>query len=146
MNLQFDYAGPGDLGYLRERDRHVLPALVAPKLEAGEFLIVRNENSQPAGWLRFGYFWDNTPFLNMMWLDEEYRRKGEGRRLLLFWEEEMRRAGHRSVLTSTQADEDAQHFYRRLGYREAGCLLLPDQALEMLFRKELGHDGVESAD
>jgi hypothetical protein len=41
------------------------------------------------------------------------------------------------VLTSTQSDEDAQHFYRRLGYRDCGVLILPGEAGELMLLKEL---------
>jgi len=45
------------------------------------------------------------------------------------------------VMTSTQSDEEAQHFYRAMGYKEAGCLLLDcpgyEQPMEMFFTKAL---------
>jgi hypothetical protein len=40
-------------------------------------------------------------------------------------------------MTSTFSNESAQHFYRRLGYRDAGCLLLADEAMEILFTKPI---------
>jgi hypothetical protein len=40
-------------------------------------------------------------------------------------------------MTSTLSDEDAQHFYRKLGYEEHGCLLLPGEPLEILLLKPL---------
>jgi len=49
-----------------------------------------------------------------------------------------RDAGYSVVLTSTQSNESAQHFYRRLGYRDAGGLLLPEEPLEILFVKYIG--------
>ena len=49
----------------------------------------------------------------------------------------MRALGHRRVLTSTLSNERAQHFYRRLGYRDSGALLLPDEALEIILMKDL---------
>jgi hypothetical protein len=49
----------------------------------------------------------------------------------------MRQAGHTQVLTSTLADESAQHFYRRLGYVDCGGLLLPGEATEIFLRKDL---------
>lgn len=49
--------------------------------------------------------------------------------------------GHRLVMASTRADERAQGFYRRLGYRDAGCLLLREagyaQPAELFFTKTL---------
>ena len=32
----------------------------------------------------------------------------------------MRSKGYGMVMTSTQVDEDAQYFYRKLGYKDAG--------------------------
>ena len=49
----------------------------------------------------------------------------------------MRRAGYTRVVTSTLADEPAQHFYRKLAYIDSGALLSPGEALEILFVKEL---------
>ncbi|MFR8872654.1 MAG: hypothetical protein ACLVHV_03765 [Oscillospiraceae bacterium] len=53
----------------------------------------------------------------------------------------MSRAGHGMVLVSTQSDEPAQHFYRKLGYRDCGCLLLDipgyRQPAELFLCKEL---------
>ena len=41
------------------------------------------------------------------------------------------------VMTSTRSDEEAQHFYRGLGYTDCGALLLPGEPLELIFRKEI---------
>ena len=38
------------------------------------------------------------------------------------------------VMTSTRSDEEAQHFYRGLGYTDCGALLLPGEPLELFFR------------
>lgn len=40
-------------------------------------------------------------------------------------------------MTSTQSDETAQHFYRKLGYVDAGALLLQDEPLEIILTKAL---------
>ena len=45
--------------------------------------------------------------------------------------------GYESVMTSTLSNEQAQFFYRRLGYTDCGSLLLPGEALEIIFRKNL---------
>jgi hypothetical protein len=54
----------------------------------------------------------------------------------------MRELGYKMVMTSTQADEQAQHFYRKLGYMERGCLCLDgtpyDQPQEILMIKVVG--------
>lgn len=58
---------------------------------------------------------------------------------MLHWENEMRNLGYKMLMTSTQADEQAQHFYRKLGYVEKGCLVFDNtpatQPLEMILIK-----------
>ena len=53
----------------------------------------------------------------------------------------MRAQGYQMVLISTRVDEDAQHFYRKLGYVECGALLMNgtpfEQPMEMFMRKML---------
>ncbi|GAK40936.1 GNAT family acetyltransferase [Paenibacillus sp. TCA20] len=49
----------------------------------------------------------------------------------------MRQQGYATVMTSTQSNEDAQHFYRKLGYKDAGCLMQENDPMEILFTKKL---------
>ena len=54
---------------------------------------------------------------------------------------EMAESGYGMILLSTQVDEDAQHFYRKLGYKECGSLILDlpgyAQPMEMFMSKGL---------
>lgn len=126
-----------DYEYIKEYDHHIAEHLILPKIRENEIYIFQNEDGGSIGWMRHGYFWDNIPFLNMIWIDEAYRSKGLGKEAVLFWEDEMKKQGFQGVMTSTMANEEAQHFYRRLGYRDAGCLLLEDEPLEILLTKTL---------
>ena len=92
---------------------------------------------RPVGFLRYGYFWDVIPFMNLLGVEEGSRGKGYGTRLVSFWEKEMRKLGHGSVMTSSLSNERAQHLYRRLGYVDVGSLLMPDEPLEIVFLKGL---------
>lgn len=130
------YAGEDDFALLRSREHCISDSELKNSIGAKRILVMFQGNLF-AGWLRYNLFWDNTPFMNMLYFLEEYRGKGYGKQLVLFWEEEMRRRGYGWVLTSTLANEQAQFFYRKLGYADCGCLLLPDEALEILFRKSL---------
>ena len=89
------------------------------------------------GWLRWGLFWDEIPFMNMLHVAEEHRGQGIGRLLVEDWELRCREDGHAIVMTSTLSNESAQDLYRRMGYRDAGCLLLAGEALEILFTKAI---------
>jgi len=134
--MRIEYATESDYRYIIERDKHVNKSLVESKIREREILILR-ERGLEIGWLRFGYFWDHIPFMNLLWIDEEYRGRGYGREVVAYWEELMRRRGFGLVMTSTLSNETAQHFYRKLGYRDAGCLLLEKEALEILFTRTI---------
>ena len=75
--------------------------------------------------------------MNMLYFLEGERGKGFGRQLVSHWEALMKAAGYALVMTSTQSDETAQHFYRRLGYVDSGALLLKDEPLEIILTKTL---------
>lgn len=136
-NVKISCATEADEEYLRTQDHHLLGSLLSSKISKREIYVLRNPGGVNIGWLRYGYFWDNTPFMNLIWLDEPYRGRGIGKQAVLFWETEMQQKGFDLVMTSTLSNEEAQHFYRKLGYRDAGCLLLPNQPLEILLTKVL---------
>lgn len=123
--------------YIREHDKHILESLILPKIKGNEIYILENEEANNVGWMRHSYFWDNTPFMNMISIDETYRSKGFGKKAVLFWEDEMKKLGFNLVMTSSLANEGAQHFYRKLGYRDSGSLLLEDEPLEIIFTKNI---------
>ena len=70
------------------------------------------EGGHPAGLLRYNLFWDNTPFCTLLMVEASCRGRGFGTLLMDRWE-----------ATSTQADESAQHFYRKRGYKDCGSLI-----------------------
>ena len=125
-----------DFGYLTQQDQHISITMLKQKLESGEILVA-HENQTPIGFLRYNYFWDNTPFMNLLFLEENYQRKGFGKRLVQHWENLMRENGYSRVMTSSLASEKGQFFYRKLGYKDAGSLLLEGEALEIIFIKLL---------
>ncbi|CAH1192510.1 hypothetical protein PAECIP111892_00991 [Paenibacillus auburnensis] len=135
--MRIAFATESDYEYIRNHDHHISESLILPKIKGNEIYILRNQDDSNIGWMRYGYFWDNTPFMNMIWVDEQYRDKGAGKQVVLFWEEQMKQKGYNLIMTSTQADEGAQHFYRKLGYKDAGCLILDTQPLEILLTKNL---------
>ena len=60
----------------------------------------------------------------MLYVEPDFQKKGYGKKLMEHWKNEMRSKGYGMVMTSTQVDENAQHFYRKLGYQDAGGLVL----------------------
>ena len=91
------------------------------------------------GVLRYNLFWDNTPFCTLLFIDEKYRGQGLGRLLMGHWESDMKSQGYGMLMTSTQVDEEAQHFYRKLGYKDCGGFVVDvpgyEQPMEMIMIK-----------
>ena len=58
-----------------------------------------------------------------------------------YWEKEMKSLGYGMVMVSTQSDESAQHFYRKLNYNDAGGLIIDiehyKQPMELFFTKSI---------
>jgi ribosomal protein S18 acetylase RimI-like enzyme len=75
--------------------------------------------------------------MNLLFVEEIYRRRGIGKELAKYRENSMKKQGHKQVMTSSLANEESQFFYRKLGYKDSGSLLLPDEVLEILFIKSL---------
>ncbi len=131
-------ASPGDLHDLKEKDRLPLSELTAI-LEQGRILLAvdRTGDAATIGWLRWGLLWDEVPFMNRLHVVEGRRGEGVGQLLVSEWEQANVEAGRTTVITSTLSAEQAQHFYRKLGYIDAGCLLLPGESAEIFFIKQM---------
>lgn len=130
------YASEADLEALAAHDRHIAREELAESIRRQRVLVMLDGGAL-AGWLRYNLFWDNTPFMNMLYLLEGRRGQGLGGQLTAFWEREMQARGYTEVLTSTLSNEGAQHFYRAHGYVDCGSLLLPGEPLEIFFIKRL---------
>lgn len=130
------YADERDFDLLGEHDKHIGDSELKSSVNAKRVLIAHDDGVF-TGWLRFNLFWDSIPFMNMLYILEGYRGKGNGRRLVDFWEKEMLRSQYKMVMTSTRSDEQAQSFYRKNGYVDCGSLLLPDEPLEIILLKRL---------
>ena len=121
-------------------DKHLLEAEFDKKVrdKQGYMLFV---DDKPVGLLRYNLFWDNIPFCTLLFIENRYRRQGFGRSLMEHWQKDMKTKGYGMVLTSTQVDEDAQHFYRKLGYRDCGGLTVDvpgyEQPMELFMVKQL---------
>ena len=87
--MQIRYAGNNDYLWLNEHDRLISDEILKQKIEAKEIYVVE-VNKKLAGWLRYNLFWDNTPFMNLIYFLEKYRRKGIGRELVNYWEKRSR--------------------------------------------------------
>ena len=134
------YVQEEDRNFWRKLDRHLQMTEFEKKIrdKMGYVLL---EDHIPYGLLRYNLFWDNTPFCTMLYVDSDTRGRGYGNKLMNFWENDMKSMGYGMLMTSTQVDEDAQHFYRKLGYQDSGGLIINipgyEQPMEMFLIKKI---------
>lgn len=121
-------------------DKHLPEKEFNKKIRDNQGYILITDD-KPVGLLRYNLFWDNTPFCTLIYIEEQHQKQGLGRILMTHWEQDMRKQGYGMVLTSTQVDEDAQHFYRKLGYKDCGGLTVDvpgyEQPMELFMVKQL---------
>lgn len=125
-----------DIAILCLNDMHIDRTELENLIKSSRVYIAE-DNGNFIGWLRYNLFWDNTPFMNMLCVLEEYRGKGIGRQLVEHWEEQVKLLGYDTVMTSTASDEYAQHFYMKLGYKVVGGFLPKDDPYEVILTKGL---------
>ena len=134
------YVSASDKDFWYTLDRHLPETEFLNKVRDNQGYILL-EDGKPCGLLRYNLFWDNTPFCTMLFVDWKSQKKGYGRKLMEHWEQDMKSKGFDMLLTSTQVDEEAQHFYRKLGYKDCGSLVLNvsehEQPMEMFMVKAL---------
>ncbi len=139
--LKIRYLTASDKEFWYRLDKHLPEEEFENKVRTKRgYILLLDE--KPIGLLRYNLFWDNTPFCTMLFVDQKYQRKGYGKHLMEYWENDMKMQGYKMLLTSTQVDEEAQHFYRKLGYKDCGGFVIdvPEyaQPIEMFFLKSIG--------
>lgn len=134
MNIRT--ANLNDIKMLHLNDGHI-SSIELENIVKLNRVYVMEENGKLVGWLRYNLFWDNTPFMNMLYILEEYREKGYGRQAVEYWEEQMKSFGYKTVMTSTASNEYAQHFYNKLGYSAVGGFLLDGEPYEVVLSRQL---------
>lgn len=138
--MRLRYACHSDRAVFERIYPHMSDALFTDRVASGGAYVIE-EDGKAVGVMHHCLFWDSLPCLSLIYLLEPYRGKGIGSAAMNAWEEEMRGMGGTMVLTSTQADEGAQHFYRKRGYIDCGALFLHgtphDQPAELFLRKLL---------
>jgi len=132
------YVQTEDKDFWYTLDRHLPEEEFAGKVRDKRGYVLL-EDGRPAGILRYNLFWDNTPFCTLLFVDWKFQKKGYGRMLMEHWEKDMKAQGYGMLLTSTQVDEQAQHFYRKAGYKDCGGFVVDipgyEQPMELFLVK-----------
>lgn len=83
MNIRI--AQSEDIEVLCQYDRHITQEELKNCISLGRVYIAEDKGKF-IGWLRYNLFWDNIPFMNMLYLLDEYRNKGYGKQIVAYWE------------------------------------------------------------
>ncbi len=138
--VEIRYLKRSDKPFWYSLDQHLPEAEFENKVKTKRGYVLL-EDAVPVGLLRYNFFWDSIPFCTMLYISKPHQHKGYGTMLVRRWEQDMKERGHGMLLTSTRVDETAQHFYRKLGYKDCGGLTIDipayAQPMELFLAKEL---------
>lgn len=136
--IEIRYVQSKDKEFWYSLDKHLPEQEFDNKVINKRGYVLLDDNKQ-IGLLRYNLFWDNTPFCTMLFIDLNYHGKDYDSKLMEHWENDMKSQGYSMLLTSTQVDEEAQHFYRKLGYKDCGGFVIDvkgyEQPIEMFLIK-----------
>ena len=132
--LNIRVGSEADFELMRRYEHHITPEILDHCLREGRILI-GEVDGKFVGRLRWNRFWDIVPFMNMLHFEEDERGKGYGTKMVEYWENMLKAQGCIKVMTSSQQDEYAQHFYVKLGYNAIGGFMLRGDPLEIIFEK-----------
>jgi len=121
--FEMRYVSENDKPFWFTLDKHLSEKEYDKKVRDKRGYVI-SDSSNPIGIMRYNLFWDEIPFLTLIYFAQPYRGRGFGKQAMLAWENEMRTLDYKMIMTSTQVDEQAQHFYRKLGYIDKGSLFL----------------------
>lgn len=143
--FKIEHATINDIDVIKKFDEFIPSKEMKKKLETNpEQYLLLKEDDIVIGVLRYNLFWDYIPYAYYLHVSDSCRGKGYAKEAILFWEEEMREQGWPMLMTSIPTFDPAQHFYRKMGYKDAGCLTLNEGLLkdapELFFTKVLVTD------
>lgn len=125
-----------DIKKISAYDKHISLSQLKISVSQGQVFIAE-EKGEFVGWLRYNLFWDNTPFMNLLFVLPPFRGRGVGKGLIEYFEKEMKDKGFECVMTSTSSSETAKYFYEKSGYKDIGGFNYLSDPYEIIYLKKL---------
>jgi GNAT superfamily N-acetyltransferase len=136
-NISVRLAGLDDLALIHHKE--LSQEKILQKIRQGEiFLLLVND--QLAGSLWVGFLWDFVPFIDLIYINEAYQKRGLSHSLLGSVEDHLREQGYDVLYSSSQMDEPLpQAWHRHVGFVECGVIngMNEGGVGEVFFRKSL---------
>ncbi len=124
-NFLIRFAREDEKDLVRNLDPHskyIKPLRTKQQLE-DKRIILAFDQDQPVGLIKFSYFWDTRPYIDLIWLKEAYRGLGIGTKLLKFLEDYLVKAGCSYLFISAQENEPkALKWHQSRGFKICGSL------------------------
>jgi len=136
--IQVRVAGEDELSFVGQ-DGYLATEVLRRKIAAGEVFIAE-QDGVAIGYLRLEFLWSKVPYIGLIRVLDAWRRRGVGRALLRFVEQDLRADGYRALYSSSQADEtEPQAWHRQAGFQECGIIAGINEGGigEIFFRKDL---------
>jgi ribosomal protein S18 acetylase RimI-like enzyme len=129
-----------DFTFLRGFSTDPTDRQLRAQIQDGRLRIIESTEGQ-VGFIKFYVLWEILPFIEVIMVRDECRRCGIGRRAVRAWEGEMAARSLSRAIVSTPANETAQEFWRRIGYRDCGSLALPGRPIELFMYRDISAAG-----
>ena len=144
MDIVIRHAIPKDFTTVRRIDPHskyIDPEKIRTKMQSHE-IILAFDGKKPVGIIKFSYFWATRPYMDLIWVSEDYRGMGIGTQLLAYLEHYLVGEGYTYLYTSSEEDElTPQTWHQRHGFQKCGVLsainLPHDTTSEVFFYKHI---------
>ena len=122
MEISIRKARETDIDYLLNMDEHVEEAWIRRCQALDEYLLAEVDGKLRA-FMRYSFFWGDIPYMDMIWVEENFRRKGVGSALIHFWTKEMKALNKGILMTSAMSNEPPPlAWHKRNGFVESGRL------------------------
>lgn len=89
-------------------------------------VFIAKHNNQPIGLICYTVWWGNTPFLELVHIQDKFQRQGIGRSLLIRVAKEIKLEKFKKLISSCENDNNDSHaFHDALGFEKLNSLMLP---------------------
>ncbi len=116
------FAQPGDITQLCELD-HAVDKQKVERLIVQQQYIIAEVDDRIVGLIRLEYIWTTLPYMGLIWILPDYRKRGLSKQLLRYLCVYLRDHRHQQLFSSSQANEpEPQAWHRYVGFVDSGCV------------------------